>query len=189
MIRHRATTRAIDTVLIMGSLLNAAYSSAVVAKTGDGQYAVVDMQAVILNVKEGKEARESLEKEIKEKEKESEVMPYRLTIDYTRNYESERLLISYAQQLKGYMKEHIKSKEDMSNRVPLKWLNILPENVMGGVLGFTYLGENFMGRRADLVGKTARMVDIHESIHTPDEYETRILTSWIMEKMKTKYVK
>ena len=125
----------------------------------------------------------------KEKEKESEIMPYRLTINYTQNYEIERLSISYAQQVKGYMKEHIKSKEDMSNRVPLKWLNILPENIMGGVLGFTYLGENFMGRRADLVGKTARMVDIHESIHTPDEYETRILTSWIMEKMRTKYVK
>ena len=116
-------------------------------------------------------------------------MPYKLTINYTQNYEIERLSISYAQQVKGYMKEHIKSKEDMSNRVPLKWLNILPENVMGGVLGFTYLGENFMGRRADLTGKTARMVDIHESIRTPDEYETRILTSWIMEKMKTKYVK
>ena len=126
---------------------------------------------------------------VKEKEKESEIMPYRLTINYTQNYEIERLSISYAQQVKGYMKEHIKSKEDMSNRVPLKWLNILPENIMGGVLGFTYLGENFMGRRADLVGKTARMVDIHESIHTPDEYETRILTSWIMEKMRSRYIR
>ena len=77
----------------------------------------------------------------------------------------------------------------MTNRVPLKWLNILPESQMGGILGFTYLGENFMGRRADLTGKTARMVDIHESIHTPDEYETRILTSWIMKKLKPKYIK
>ena len=34
------------------------------------RYAVVDMQSVILNVSEGKEAREKLEKEIKEKEKE-----------------------------------------------------------------------------------------------------------------------
>ena len=87
------------------------------------------------------------------------------------------------------MREHLNSKEAMSNRVPLKWLNILPESVMGGVLGFTYLGENFMGRRADLTGSTARMVDIHESIHTPDEYETRILTSWIMEKARPKYIK
>ena len=77
----------------------------------------------------------------------------------------------------------------MTSRVPLKWLNILPESMMGGVLGFTYLGENFMGRRADLTGWTARMVDIHESIHTPDEYETRVLTSWIMEKARNKYIK
>ena len=126
---------------------------------------------------------------VKEKEKESGIMPYRLTINYAQNYEFERLSISYAQQLKGYMREHIKSKEDMSNRVPLKWLNILPENIMGGVLGFTYLGENFMGRRADLVGKTARMVDIHESIHTPDEYETRRLTLWIMSKERSKYIR
>jgi len=101
------------------------------------------------------------------------------------NYSQE----SYSKILKDYMRQHIETKEDMSNRVPLKWLNILPESTMGGVLGFTYLGENFMGRRADLTGKTARMVDIHESIHTPDEYETRILTSWIMEKVRGKYFK
>ena len=34
-----------------------------------GKYAVVDMQAVILNVEEGKQARASLEKEIKDKQK------------------------------------------------------------------------------------------------------------------------
>ena len=126
---------------------------------------------------------------VKEKEKESDIIPYKLTVYYAQNYERERLSISYFQQLSGYLKEHIKSKEDMASRVPLKWLNILPENIMGGVLGFTYLGENFMGRRADLTGKTARMVDIHESIHTPDEYETRVLTSWIMEKARGKYLR
>ena len=101
------------------------------------------------------------------------------------NYSQE----SYSKILKDYMRQHIESKEDMSNRVPLKWLNIMPETMMGGILGFTYLGDNSMGRRADLVGKTARMVDIHESIHTPDEYETRVLTSWIMEKIRLKYIK
>jgi len=117
------------------------------------------------------------------------VRPYSVVITYEDNYAEERLKITYKQQLKSYMKQHMQEKEDMANRVPLKWLNILPENIMGGVLGFTYLGENFMGRRADLVGKTARMVDIHESIHTPDEYETRVLTSWIMEKARGKYIK
>ena len=111
------------------------------------------------------------------------VAPYSILIFYEDRYGEERLTITYRQQLKNYMQQHINSKEDMSNMVPLKWLNILPETMMGGVLGFTYLGDNSMGRRADLTGKTARMVDIHESIHTPDEYETRVLTSWIMEKL------
>lgn len=96
---------------------------------------------------------------------------------------------TYRKILKGYMQQHIRSKEDMTNMVPLKWLNIHPETIMGGVLGFTYIGDPSMGRRADLTGKMARMVDIHESIHTPDEYETRVLTSWIMEKPFRRYIK
>ena len=123
-------------------------------------------------------------KEIKDR-----VVPYKVTIAYEDNYAEERLMITYKQQIRHYLQKHIQDREDMTNRVPLKWLNILPETLMGGVLGFTYLGENFMGRRADLTGQTARMVDIHESIHTPDEYETRCLTRWIMSKEKSKYMK
>ena len=115
------------------------------------------------------------------------VMPYSVRISYKNNYAQERLEITYSLQLKKYLQQHAESKENTIDRVPLKWLNILPETIMGGVLGFTYLGENFMGRRADLTGKTARMVDIHESIHTPDEYETRVLTEWIMSKATNKY--
>lgn len=117
------------------------------------------------------------------------VAPYSIKIDYKEGYSEERLSIAYKQHLKNYIQKHTEDKEDMANRVLLKFLNILPETIMGGVLGYTYLGENFMARRADLTGKTARMVDIHESIHTPDEYETRLLTSWIMEKVKPRYFK
>lgn len=123
------------------------------------------------------------------KEQKDKIAPYSIVITYKDRYVEERLTITYKQQLRNYMKRHIEDKEDTTNRVPLKWLDILPETMMGDVLGFTYLGENFMGRRADLTGKTARMVDIHESIHTPDEYETRVLTSWIMERVKNRYVK
>jgi hypothetical protein len=123
------------------------------------------------------------------KEAKDSVIPYSIEINYSDNYREERLMITYKQQLKNYLQHHIESKEDTTNRVPLKWLNILPETMMGGVLGFTYLGENFMARRADLIGETSRMVDIHESIHTPDEYETRVLTSWIMEKVMSKYIR
>ena len=134
--------------------------------------------------KEAYSSEVSNKKDVKDK-----VAPYSIKISYEDNYAEERLAITYRQQLKNYMKNHIESKEDMTNMVPLKWLNIFPESMMGGVLGFTYLGENFMGRRADLTGKTARMVDIHESIHTPDEYETRRLTEWIMSKERSKYIK
>lgn len=143
-----------------------------------------------LKIKIRKDVKEIYSSEIvNKKDVKDKVAPYSMKINYEDNYSEERLSITYRQQLKNYMQEHIKSKEDMTNRVPLKWLNILPETMMGGVLGFTYLGENFMARRADLVGSTARMVDIHESIHTPDEYETRCLTQWIISKEKTKYVK
>jgi len=126
---------------------------------------------------------------INKKDAKDKVVPYSVKIFYEDGYAEERLSITYRQQLKTYLQKHLEDKEDMTNRVPLKWLNILPESVMGGVLGFTYLGDNSMGRRSDLTGKTARMVDIHESIHTPDEYETRVLTSWIMEKARPRYVK
>jgi len=143
-----------------------------------------------LSITAKKDGKEFYSAEITDKkEAKDKVTPYSFIINYEDRYGEERLTITYRQQLKNYLQKHIESKEDMSNRVPLKHLNILPETMMGGVLGFTYLGENFMARRADLTGKTARMVDIHESIHTPDEYETRVLTSWIMEKVKGKYVK
>lgn len=123
------------------------------------------------------------------KDAKDKVAPYSIKIAYEDKYGEERLTITYKQQLKNYLHKHLEEKEDMANRVPLKWLNIIPETMMGGVLGFTYLGENFMARRADLTGKTARMVDIHESIHTPDEYETRCITQWIMSKERSRYIK
>ena len=134
------------------------------------------------NEKEIYSAEITNKKEIKDK-----VAPYRFAINYEDRYGEERISITYREQLSKYLRNHIRSKEDMSERVPLKWVNIHPETTMGGILGFTYIGDTSMGRRADLTGKTARMVDIHESIHTPDEYETRVLTSWIMEKTKTSY--
>ena len=88
-----------------------------------------------------------------------------------------------------YIQKHIERKEDHTEKVPLKSIHHMwPESIMGGILGFTYIGENFMGRRDDLTGWWARMVDIHESIHTPDEYETRVLTDHIMDKTPPKYL-
>jgi len=61
---------------IVSMLLVFGFASSLFAVTGEvqamaaGKFGVVDMQAVILNVSEGKTARSTLEKEIKEKEKE-----------------------------------------------------------------------------------------------------------------------
>lgn len=113
---------------------------------------------------------------------------YSIKINYEYRNNEEKLNVSYGYNI-GYLQKHIEGKNDFTERVPLKWLNILPETMMGGVLGFTYIGDPSMGRRADLTGQTARMVDIHESIHTPDEYETVCLTRWIMSKEKSRYIK
>ena len=94
--------------------------------------------------------------------------------------------LAYNVPLWSYLEEREDKLQDFTNRVD-KSLTLLPKSLMGGVLGFTYLGENFMARRDDLIGDTARMVDIHEAIHTPDEYETRILTDWMLKREMVKY--
>lgn len=64
--------RSLLLLMTAGLLSLTAQTGSAVAKTGQGQgrYAVVDMQEVILNVEEGKKARADLENEIRAKEKE-----------------------------------------------------------------------------------------------------------------------
>jgi len=119
----------------------------------------------------------------------NEISLYKVPFAVYANQYIKQRMPSYRKTSEDYISLVRNSKEDFSQRVQLKPLTILPANSMGSVLGFTYIGENFMARRADLTGKTARMVDIHESIHTPDEYETRILTSWILGKERLRYMK
>jgi len=94
--------------------------------------------------------------------------------------------VSYAMG-NAYHERFVRNNNDFSNRVPSKTIHIMPKNYMGGVLGYTYLGESMMVLRDDLIGSLKKEVDIHESIHTPDEYETICLTRWMMEKSKPKY--
>ena len=112
---------------------------------------------------------------------------YSIKITYEDNYQQERLSINYKEGIGGYQKRREDGLQDFSDRVPGKFVHVFPHSVMGGVLGFTYLGENFMGKREDMIGN--KMVDVHESIHTDNEYETRLLTSWILSKERTKYVR
>ena len=74
-----------------------------------------------------------------------------------------------------------RAKNDFTNLVPDKPITMFPASGMGGVLGFTYIGEAFMGLRDDLLPEASHEVQIHEAIHTPDEYETRVITKWMLD--------
>ena len=114
---------------------------------------------------------------------------YSVSLVYENDYGKERLSIHYKSAIGAYLDRRQQALNDFSDRVPGKHVDIFPANMMGSVLGFTYLGQGYMALRDDLIGKTKKMVDIHESIHTPDEYETRVLTEWIMSKRISKYIK
>ena len=90
----------------------------------------------------------------------------------------------YSEKNIDYLKRFIDSKEDMSQRVQLKWLNILP--VSRWAVFLIYLpGDNSINRE-DLI-RMKDEVDIHECMHTNDEYETRIISRWMLEKPDMKY--
>jgi len=107
-------------------------------------------------------------------------------VDVVYRENQKEVSLHYAIPLQSYREQLEEQKQDFSRRAD-KSLHILPESIMGGVLGFTYLGENYMARRADLTGSKALMVDTHEAIHTPDEYETRVLTDWMLSRQKPRY--
>ena len=112
-----------------------------------------------------------------------------LKLVYESTYDQERLSINYRSTIGTYLRKREDALQNFEDRVPGKHVSSFSRNEMPGVLGFTYLGQDRMALRDDLIGRTRKMVDIHESIHTPDEYETRILTEWIMSKPNRKYVR
>jgi len=60
---------------------------------------------------------------------------------------------------------------------------------MGGAYGWTYSPSalDYMCLDDTLIGKFRKEVDVHESIHTPDEYETRVLSRWMVEENNNNY--
>jgi len=82
----------------------------------------------------------------------------------------------------SYTQQLIKKRDDFLHNVPNKNLKWHPTQLMGGVLGYTYLGAGTINKRDDLVFKPGLSyeVDVHESIHTEWEYQTRILTAWML---------
>ena len=66
---------------------------------------------------------------------------------YRDSYSDSRTL-PYIDVAQNYFEKFERSREDMSSRVPLKWLNIMPKSQMGGVLGFTHFGGHFNGQKS-----------------------------------------
>jgi len=97
---------------------------------------------------------------------------------------------NYGPVLASYLERRNEALHDFTDRVPGKHMNTFPSSGNAGLYGFTYLGDQRVWRRDDLIGSEfAKMVDVHECIHTPDEYETRRITEWMMEKEKSRYIK
>lgn len=90
----------------------------------------------------------------------------------------------------SYLDRRVEAMHDFTDRVPGKQLHPFPVSGHEGLFGFTYLGDVRAWRRDDLIGtEFAKEVDVHESIHTPDEYETRRIVEWMMSKERPKYIK
>jgi hypothetical protein len=81
-----------------------------------------------------------------------------------------------------------RSRKDFTRNVPLKVLHEFSNSGNEGLYGFTYLGSMMMGRNERLRGTERGLeTDVHECIHTEWEYETRVLTKWMMEGLEEKY--
>ena len=115
--------------------------------------------------------------------------PGNVNVVYLDDYRQRRLNHAYESTIGSYLNRRQQALHDFSDRVPGKHVSTFSRNEMPGVLGFTYHGQDRMALRDDLIGKTRKMVDIHESIHTPDEYETRRITDWIMSRPNLRYIK
>ena len=97
---------------------------------------------------------------------------------------------SYALPHEDYLKQRQLTLQDFTRLAPNKRLEKHPVAFTGeGVLGYTILGWDWMVVRDDLYGDKLFEVELHESIHTPDEYETRLITSWMLQRENPTNVK
>jgi len=84
-------------------------------------------------------------------------------------------------------REH--SLKDFTNRIPDKIIEKV--RLPWGFYGYTYLGHNkaWLNYRLDETPDKKENTDLHEAIHTDNEYETRVLTDWMLEKEPEEKVK
>ena len=90
--------------------------------------------------------------------------------------------IFYGSPIEDYFEKRNEEIRDTANLVPFKKLIV---DKFPGLYGWTILTDNVMGLDAGLQKgdpEFKKMVYVHEAIHTPDEFETRMITDWIMSK-------
>lgn len=75
-----------------------------------------------------------------------------------------------------YIVRNERMKTDHTNKIPDK--RVFKERMPWGLFGYTYLGEGkqWLNELLDQVPDFKREVDLHEAIHTNDEYETRVVS-------------
>lgn len=114
---------------------------------------------------------------------------YKLNI-YEKEFDGQDYFLtnSYSAALKDYEELRLEDILDVSRFFPVK--NLVIEQMQNYLLGYTAIGAQNIFRNSRLVPGEERTyeVDVHETIHTDDEFETRILTSWILDKDVNKYL-
>ena len=105
------------------------------------------------------------------------------SIKKIKNYQKKiKNSINYMTFVKDYFKDFLRKRQDFTDNIPNKKLIVEPKSILGGVLGWTILGWDTMGKRSDLIYSPGmnRYVEVHEGIHTDDEYETRVISDWML---------
>ena len=75
-----------------------------------------------------------------------------------------------------YLVRNERAKQDHTNKAPNKQLE--KERLPWGFYGYTYLGHNQMwiNELLDYTPEFKKEVEVHEAIHTDNEYETRVIS-------------
>jgi len=91
----------------------------------------------------------------------------------------------------NYLEKFRADNKDLSRFLPFVTINKFSFSGNEFLYGWTYRTSAVINIRDDLQGEKRTEVEIHEAIHTSDEYETRRITEWIMQslpKMEDKYL-
>ena len=86
---------------------------------------------------------------------------------------------SYRKPIPSYHARWKAERRDTTKLIPGKTMEL--RKMPAGLYGYTFLGQNYMAINQDLTHDFKYEVIVHESIHTPDEYETRVITWWMLD--------